>query len=311
MTQSKTYGYVSGIIASAAYGLNPLFAIPQYAQGMNAESVLFYRYSFAALMIALVMVIRKESFKLTFRQLCALVVMGTLFGVSSLGLFWAYNYIDSGIASTILFTYPIFVAVIMAALFHERISWMKRAALGLAFIGIALLYQGDGGVALSTIGVAFTLLSSITYAFYIIGVNKLGLSDLSSYKLTFYAMFFGIFSFVASMLLSGQPLMPLNTVSLWLNSIGIALFPTFIAMVFIAQSIRIIGETPAAILGALEPLTALCVSVTVLGGTITPHNMIGICLIVGAVLLTTIGKDLFKWIKTKDSLCKNGQSTIL
>ncbi len=287
--QNKAVGYTLGIIASVCYGLNPFFAIPQYAQGMTTESVLIYRYLFAVALTAIVMLLRRESFRLTLRQVFLLAGMGVLFGLSSLTLFLSYNYLDSGIASTILFTYPLFVALLMAAFFHERLRLHKVVALFLAFIGISLLYHGEGGTTLHPIGVLLVIASSLSYAFYIIGVNKGGLHALSSYQLTFYAMLFGLLFFLVILVVRGQALQPLSTPMLWLDSLGLGLFPTFMSMVFIAQSIRIVGETPAAILGALEPLTALAVSVMVFGGVLTATNCVGILLVLLAVLLTTTG----------------------
>ena len=44
---NKIKGYLFAVVAAATYGMNPLFALPLYADGMDADSVLFFRYLFA------------------------------------------------------------------------------------------------------------------------------------------------------------------------------------------------------------------------------------------------------------------------
>jgi uncharacterized membrane protein len=118
----KTKGYILGTIAAATYGMNPLFALPLYKDGMNPESVLFFRYLLAIPILAVMIHARGRSFRVNRKETLTLIVMGLLVAVSSLTLFQSYNFMEAGIASTILFVYPIMVAVIMALAFKEKIS---------------------------------------------------------------------------------------------------------------------------------------------------------------------------------------------
>lgn len=252
MTNEQVKGFVYGAVAAASYGLNPLFALPLYGAGMDVDSVLFYRYFFAVVMLGIMMKIKKHSFSLKRADILPLAVMGILFSFSSLFLFKSYNHMDAGIASTILFVYPVMVAVIMAVFFREKVSFLTMFSIALAFFGISLLYEGGDGKTLSMIGVLFVMLSSLTYAIYIVGVNRSSLKDMPTVKLTFYALLFGIsiyvvrLKFCTELQLVPQPL-------LWINALSLALFPTIISLVMMTLSIHRIGSTPAAILGALEP----------------------------------------------------------
>ena len=189
---NKTKGFIYGAIAAASYGMNPLFALPLYAAGMSVDTVLFYRYFFAAIVLGILMKMQHQSFVLHKADVLPLVIMGLLFSFSSLLLFMSYNYMDAGIASTILFVYPVMVAVIMGVFFKEKISAITVFSILLALSGIALLYQGDGDKPLSTLGIIFVLLSSLSYAIYIVGVNRSTLKNLPTTKLTFYAILFGL-----------------------------------------------------------------------------------------------------------------------
>ena len=142
MISERSRGYVLGAIAAASYGLNPLFALPLYGAGLGVDSVLFYRYVLAVVMLGALMLFRRQSFALRRRDVLPLAAMGVLFSVSSLLLFESYNLMDAGIASTILFVYPVMVAVIMAVGFRERVTAATVVSIALACGGISLLYKG-------------------------------------------------------------------------------------------------------------------------------------------------------------------------
>ena len=290
---NKTKGFIYGAIAAASYGMNPLFTLPLYAVGMSADTVLFYRYSFAVIILAVLMKLQGQSFALRKADVLPLVIMGLLFSFSSLLLFLSYNYMDAGIASTILFVYPVMVAIIMGVLFKEKISSITIFSILLALSGIALLYQGDGNKPLSTVGIILVLLSSLSYAIYIIGVNRSSLKNLPTTKLTFYAILFGLSVYVVRLnFCTDLQLIP--TAWLWADVVALAILPTAISLVCTALAIHYIGSTPTAILGALEPVTALFFGVLLFHEKLTPRLMIGIFMIITAVTLIIVGKSLVK-----------------
>ena len=291
MTNTRTRGYVLGAVAAASYGLNPLFTLPLYGAGIGVDSVLFYRYLLAVVMLGALMLARRQSFALRRRDILPLAVMGLLFSCSSLFLFESYNYMDAGIASTILFLYPVLVAVIMAVGFREKVSRATIFSILLAFTGISLLYKGGDGQVLSFFGVALVFLSSLCYAVYIVGVNRSSLRDLPTEKLTFYALLFGLSVYVVRLRFCAD-LQTIPTPGLWVNAVSLALFPTIVSLVTMALAIRCIGSTPTAILGALEPLTALFFGVVVFGEQLSPRIVLGVVLILAAVTLIIAGRSL-------------------
>lgn len=290
MTSGRTRGYALGAVAAASYGLNPLFTLPLYGAGVGVGSVLFYRYLLAVVMLGALMLVRRQSFALRRRDMAPLAVLGLLFSFSSLFLFESYNHMDAGIASTILFVYPVMVAIIMAVGFHERLTMVTVISILLAFTGISFLYQTGNGGTLSMYGVLLVFLSSLCYAIYIVGVNRSSLRELPVEKLTFYALLFGLSVYVVKLRFCAD-LQLIPTPALWLNAVSLALFPTIISLVTMAGAIRLIGSTPTAILGALEPLTALFFGVVVFGEQFTPRIGAGVVLILVAVTLIIAGKS--------------------
>lgn len=290
---NKTKGFIYGAIAAASYGMNPLFALPLYAAGMSVDSVLFYRYVFAVLALGILMKLQHESFALKKADVFPLVLMGLLFSSSSLLLFLSYNYMDAGIASTILFVYPVMVAVIMGVFFKEKISLLTVFSILLALSGISFLYQGEGGKPLSTLGIILVLLSSLAYAIYIVGVNRSSLKNLPTLKLTFYAILFGLSIYIVRLNFC-MDLQPVPTPWLWGSVLSLAILPTAVSLVCTALAIHYIGSTSTAILGALEPVTALFFGVLLFHEKLTPRLIIGVLMILTAVSLIIMGKSLLK-----------------
>lgn len=292
---SVVKGYLLGCAGSITYGLNPLFALPLYAEGMDVASVLFYRYLIAIVLMAALMA-RHGGFRLHRREIPAALIAGILFAMSSLTLFESYNYMDVGIASTILFVYPVFVALIMAGLFHERISVVTIACMALALGGIAMLCDGGDGGGLSITGIALIMASAISYAIYMVAVNKSRLSRLSTMKLAFYSLLFGIIVFIVQLkgLTALKPLPP--TVSAWGNLIGISVFPTVVSLITMTVAIHCIGSVPVSILGALEPVTALVIGALVFGEQLTPMSLAGVAMVIAAVTMLAVARPIMQML---------------
>lgn len=290
---NKTKGFTYGAVAAASYGMNPLFALPLYAAGMGVDSVLFYRYIVAVVVLGILMKIQHQSFALQKADILPLVIMGLLVSFSSLFLFISYNHMDAGIASTILFVYPVLVAIIMGVFFKEKISIITIFCILLALSGISMLYQGDGGSTLSTTGIIFVLLSSLSYAIYIVGVNQSSLKSLPTLKLTFYALLFGLSIYVVRLHFCID-LQSIPTPWLWGCVIALAILPTAISFICTASAIHHIGSTPTAILGALEPVTALFFGVLIFNEKLTLRLIIGVFMIITAVTLIIVGQSVLK-----------------
>lgn len=288
---AKAKGYILGSIAAASYGMNPLFALPLYKAGMDPDSVLFFRYLFAIPLLGIMIKARGRSFKIQRKETFPLIIMGLLVALSSLTLFLSYNYMAAGIASTLLFVYPIMVALIMAMVFKEKLALQTIVCMLLALGGIGLLYKSEEGSTLSLIGTLLVFASSLSYAIYIVGINQTSLKNVATLKVTFYVLLFGLSLFVARLLYSGV----LNTPDqwyLWANLLALAVFPTAISFLCTTGAIQYIGSTPTAILGALEPVTAIFFGIAVFGESLTVRESFGLVMIIVAVTFVIAGGNI-------------------
>lgn len=288
---AKAKGYILGSIAAASYGMNPLFALPLYKAGMDPDSVLFFRYLFAIPLLGIMIKARGRSFKIQRKETFPLIIMGLLVALSSLTLFLSYNYMAAGIASTLLFVYPIMVALIMAMVFKEKLALQTIVCMLLALGGIGLLYKSEDGSTLSLIGTLLVFASSLSYAIYIVGINQTSLKNVATLKVTFYVLLFGLSLFVARLLYSAV----LNTPDqwyLWANLLALAVFPTAISFLCTTGAIQYIGSTPTAILGALEPVTAIFFGIAVFGESLTVRESFGLVMIIVAVTFVIAGGNI-------------------
>lgn len=300
MDATRVKGYILGVVGAASYGMNPLFALPLMRDGMSTAAVLFYRYLLAIPMILLIMWREGKSLKVSGRQLCLLAVFGSLMGMSSITLFESYKYMDAGIASTLLFVYPLMVAVIMALFFKEKVSVLTVVALILALAGIAMLYKGEGGTTLSALGTMFVMISSLTYAIYIVGIKNSQLSKVATLTVTFYVLLFGLLIFGIYMAIFGGWAVPRGWMQ-WGSAFGLALFPTAVSFLCTTMAIVYIGSTPTAILGALEPVTAVVIGIAVFGEILTGQDIIGLFLILTGVTMVVVGPDIIKFLSDRFS----------
>ena len=284
LSRNALIGYPAGIITGITYGLNPLFAMPLMNKGVATGSILFFRYLFAVLILGGFLLLRKQSFKVSFKQAGILLVLGLLYTSSSLFLFEAYKYIASGLATTLIFLYPVLVAIIMVFL-KTVPSWPVWLAIAATFGGVILMTQGEAGESLNPTGIFLSLGSALVYAFFIVIINRSkSIASIPNTLLTFYALSTGVFVFLIKVILSGTPILSgISATSDWLNLIGLAILPTIISTATLAVATRNIGATKASVLGVFEPITAILVGTLMFGEPLTFNIILGISIAIISV----------------------------
>lgn len=293
----KLKGYLLAAVAAAAYGTNPAFAVPLYDQGMNPNTVLLFRYIMGLPLLVIVMLVRGQSFRMSRNEMAQAAILGILMAFSSLGLFGSYKYMNSGVASTLLFVYPVMVAVMMIFFFHEKFKANVAICLAIMSLGLVMLMKPQpGGESVSAYGCLLVMVSALTYAIYIVMVNvSKSVRAIPTTKLLLYSLAWGCLVFVV-MAAAGTPLTMPAMPSSWLNLAALAVIPTVISLACTTRAIQLIGSTPTAILGGLEPVAAVVLSVVVLGQAITPRDILGGTLIILATTIVIADKTVDKAI---------------
>ena len=284
LSKNAIIGYPAGIITGITYGLNPLFAVPLMNNGATIESILFFRYSFAVVMLGAFLILTKQSFRITVRQAGVLLALGLLYTSSSIFLFEAYNYIASGLATTLIFLYPVLVAIIMVFL-RVVPSWPVWLSIAATFGGVIIMTQGSEGDSLSPVGVALSLGSALVYALFIVIINRSkAIAQISNTLLTFYSLMVGAIVFLGKITFSDTDISAgITTGGDWLNLVGLALLPTIVSTATLAIATRNIGAAKASVLGVFEPITAILIGTLMFGEPLTTNILLGIGIAIVAV----------------------------
>ena len=285
----RLLGYVAGIIAGVSYGINPLFGKALMESGVPIVVMLFFRYAFAAVFLALLMLFQKESFQVRRREIVLLILLGIFFAGSSITLFCSYEYIPSGLATTLIYLYPVIVALIMVIL---RIypGWQTWLAILATFAGIILLSTPSGNDQIRMPGVLLAIGSALCYSFYLVIVNRSKrIRNVSEHTLTLYSLITGAVLFAIIRAAQGGGMLEgVDTPADWGNLIGLAIIPTMVSMLTIAISSRYIGPTKTAVLGVFEPLTAILIGTLLFGEALTAKMAAGIAICVAAVVFMVV-----------------------
>lgn len=284
ISKNAIIGYPAGIITGITYGLNPLFGVPLIKNGASIETILFFRYAFAVLLLGCFLILTKQNMKISGKQAGVLCILGLLYTSSSLFLFEAYNYIASGLATTLVFLYPVLVALIMVFL-RVVPSWPVWLSIFATFAGVIIMTQSDSSQSINPIGVLLSLGSAFVYALFIVTINRnKTISAISNSLLTFYALSVGSIIFLGKIILSDEGVTTgIEGYAAWGNLIGLAILPTIVSTATLAIATRNIGATKASVLGVFEPITAILVGTLVFGEALTANIVIGILLAIAAV----------------------------
>lgn len=283
-TKNVVWGYVAGIVTGVTYGLNPLFAKPLLSIGVSVDTMLACRYLIAVFILGVWLVFRKDSLKVNKAQMWRLCILGFLFAMSSMLLFLSYNYIPAGLATTIVFLYPVIVALIMVLL-KVYPTWQVWLSILMTFVGVVILSRPSGNMTLNITGLSLAAGSAIAYALYLIVVNRSRrLRTVTSLVLTFYALLIGSVVFLIHSAISGGEFMAgLDGWYCWMNLICLAVFPTLVSLLTLAMATRIIGPTRTSVLGVFEPVTAIAVGTIFFGESLTLNIIIGVIITLVAV----------------------------
>lgn len=297
-------GILFALISSTTFGLVPFFSINLLDEGIHAYSILTYRFGIGALILGNIALLRGQSFRITRQEAVNLFALGFLYALTSLGLILSYQYIPSGVATTIHFLYPVVVTGIMVLLFKEKRSPVLMLCALISLLGVGLL-SWNGGESLSREGILLVLMTVVTYALYIVGVNKSDVCRIDSLPLTFFVLLNATAVLFAYASLT-HGIQPLPTGRAALNAVLLALIPTVISNLTLVLAVKNVGSTVTAILGSMEPVTAVVVGICYFHEAFNGRYAAGLVLIIAAVTLVVLqgGMQKRKRRKRKNPLRK-------
>ncbi|MEG6503517.1 MULTISPECIES: DMT family transporter [unclassified Desulfovibrio] len=284
-------GFFYSMLSSAAFGLIPLFSLPLMARGLSPATVLFYRFFIASIVLGILILLRGERLHTSRRNLAKLTGMSLMYALAALLFMQAFKYMPSGVAATLHFSYPVMVMLMMIVFFHERFSSITALAVVLAISGVYLLSGGaqSGSVAdMSMLGLTLALASALCNAVYITSLYAARISNMTGLVLTFYVMGFGALCSLANSLATNSFQMLQSWQDLALAAL-LALVTAVLSNYTLILAVQRIGSTLAAVMGVLEPVTAVVVGILVFNEPFSLSLLTGLALIAVSVVLVMLG----------------------
>lgn len=283
---------LSAITFGFAFTLGPM----TYGEGgSNPTTLTFLRNVLSLPVLLFILLIKKIPISVTKKEFVSLSILGGIGNaVTTLMLFISFALIDVGIATTIHFIYPVFVTLGCVIFYKEKLGLQKIIALLIATSGIACFFFGvdmsagfSGGTFL---GLVLAIASGVTYAFYIIYMDKSGLKNQPVFKITFYVALMSSIAMGIYGTAVGELTLATLTTKAWFISLAFSLLCTVVALSLLQIGIKHVGASTAAILTTFEPITSIICGVFLLGESVTFIKVIACILIMTGVVILSLSK---------------------
>ena len=296
-------GVVFALISSGTFGLVPLFSLPLMISDLRPEqaavigvpTILFYRFLFSSITMGAVSVYKRINLRVDFKSLIVLFVLALLYAATAKFIVDSYEYIDSGLSTTVHFLYPIFVSFVMVFFFKEKISILLFLASILSIVGVGFMcWHGEVSNELIA-GLLLAGLTIVTYGLYIAGLNKSSIAAMNVESVTFYVLVFGCGIFLLYALLTtgiDRIYLPND----WFNLIMLGFFATFISDLTLVLAVKYAGATITSILGSMEPVVAVLVGYLFFQEYFGLESAIGLTLVLIGVVLVIVSNSKKKGV---------------
>lgn len=279
MSKGKIYLIVSAVL----YGIIPFLTTVAYRGGANGITLTFFRSVISLPLLFVVILTDKRNFAITRKQFEKIVVLSVFGGVMPLlTLYLSYNYISTGLASTLHFIYPLIIILATSVIYRHKPT--KNILSSVVFVTVGIFMFADIDTASSKVGIILALLSGIFYSFYVIYIDKSGLDRMDFFVLTFYVSAIMSASLLVFALFTDSLTLDISPVA-WSFSVLISLAGTFGAMPLFQLGVRYEGAEAAGILSTLEPITSIVLGALLLGEKVDTSQMFGAALILFGVII--------------------------
>lgn len=286
---TRTKGLLATMISAVFFWFIPLFVKTICAGGGNSVSAAFYRFFLSVPILYIYLKTQGISMRITrteFAKIALITIFG--YGGTAVLLFSSYNFIPSGMSTTIHFMYPVFTILGCMIFFKEKVSPLKLLCVALCFGGILLFYNGESGG--SVLGMALSFLSGVTYAFYTIYLEKSGLQKMENLKLIFYMNTVAAALILVMALLTAQFTLRLTPLA-WGTAVFFATATSLIGVLGYQIGVKCIGPQNAAILSTFEPITSVIVGVLVYREAFSARTLLGCLCVLSAVVIVAKMKE--------------------
>ncbi|MBX7491471.1 DMT family transporter [Helicobacter sp. Faydin-H64] len=276
------------VSASVAYGFMPIWTVLGQNSELTTDFILFFRFACASALLFLLSRFEKIPILLPKRKILEFLFLGgILYSVQSFAYLDSLRYIQTALSVMLYHIYPVIVTLVALMFFKEKIQLKTLLALVLCIIGLVVILQIPKDITLNHLGVTLSLIGALFYGLYVIFSQSIT-RNCHFLVASFYVCFFSSIAMFLSMLRAHETMPNLFEIPFIgiFALLALTIFSTLFAMVAYYLGMPKIGITKTAILGMIEPLVAVVLSIWILGDTLSALQYFGAFLIIfGSILL--------------------------
>lgn len=277
-------GIFQAIFSAILFGLMPLFTKVIYGFGSNFASTAFYRTGLSLILVLILCILEDRSIRINFKEFIYLIIGSIFFVATSLTLYSSYNYISSGVATTIHFAYPIIIFIINTIISKSRPNKVDIFCILSVSIGLVLIIDLKSGH-IDLRGIILAAISSFTYSFYSILLERSILRNLNSIRILFYINLISSFLIIFFVNITEKEIVFSYNLFQWMFIFLYSVVVTVGATLLYQKSLRNIGATYTSILSCLEPVTSVVVGIVLLSELIFFKQVLAIVLILSSTII--------------------------
>jgi len=290
----RLFGIFLIAVSAMSFGTMAIFARLAYEAGTNPITVLFLRFTIAAIVMVAIMAGKNMAFPRG-RTLVTLVFMGALFVGLSFAFFTALTMAPAGLVAILLYLYPAFVTLMATIFLKKPVTILKLVALSLTLGGTILIIGLDGGQG-QNLGIVLAIAAAFFYSIYILVGSKV-ISHAGAFPASTIVIIAAGVVFSGIVAVKGVKF-PTTSIG-WVSVLAIALVSTALAFVTFFAGLKRIDPENASMISTLEPVVTVTLAVIVLGETMTLPKILGGVMILTAVVLLTRSEVTREFQKSK------------
>lgn len=288
MNKDIKIGTICAICSALVFGLTPVLASITFEMGGNPLTLTFYRNNMAIPVLFVILLVRKVDLRVTWKEFLELALVSVLFSVTTTYILYdAYHYIGVGLSTTLHFLYPMFTVLFSWLIFKKKPDKIQCIALIMATVGVAMATGESDSFAVK--GIVIAIISAVTYAGYLLGMENTSIKKMDSMKGMFYMCIVNSAAVFLFDLPTGGVVYALEPkVMLYTFIVGIA--NSAVAYVMVIVGIKKIGASNVAIFSMLEPVSGVVGGFLLLGEK-APLMKVLSCIIILTAVAVPIGRD--------------------
>jgi drug/metabolite transporter (DMT)-like permease len=295
-------GILLVFFGALCFSTKGIFAKLAFKYGVDGLQILTLRMLFALpfYIIILINEVKKSPLTIAKKDWNDIIILGLIgYYLAALFDFLGLQYVSASLERNIIFTYPTFVLIMSKLFFKRKINNIQIMAVLICYVGILMAFYSDKTAYTSsnlTKGTIFILLSSITYAFYLVRSDRL-IKNTGTVRFTCISM---IISCVAVLIhyiiIHGFDILSFPY-QVYLLGVGVAIIATVMPSFLMANGIRLIGSSNMAIIASVGPISTIFLSNFILHESISMLHIIGTAFVLTGVLLISLYGNIPKKLK--------------